>query len=250
MSDDSLRDTVAAVTGASSGIGEATALALARRGASVALGARRADRLVDLSQRIEAEGGRALAVTCDVSNEEEAAEFIGRTNDELGRVDFLVNNAGVMLLGPVEGANTDDWRRMIDANIYGVLYCTHAAIPIMRSQGGGHIINVSSVAGRTAGPGRAVYNLTKFGVTGFSEALRQEVLDAGIRVTSIEPGFVRTELQGHNTAPGAREQLEQLQNNIGEVLESEDIADAIVYALCQPRRVALNELLVRPLGQR
>lgn len=239
----------AAITGASSGIGEATALALASAGASVALAARRADRIEALAQRIEDDGGRALALPTDVSVEDEARAFIAHAYEHLGRLDILVNNAGVMLLGPVEGADTGQWREMIDANLYGVLYCTHAALPVMREQGGGDIVNVSSVAGRFANAGSAVYNLTKFGVGAFSEALRQEALHANVRVTVVEPGFVATELQGHNTDAAVRDRLEQFRGQIGDVLEPEDIADAIRYAVSRPPRVGVNELLIRPVGQ-
>jgi len=238
---------VVAITGASSGIGEATALAAARAGAAVALAARRAERLHDLVRRIEDDGGRALAIETDVSDEEQARAFVTRTHAELGGLDALVNNAGVMLLGPVQGADTEEWRRMIDANVYGVLYCTHAALPIMSEAGGGHIVNVSSVAGRVASAGSGVYNLTKFGVTAFSEALRQEALRAGIRITVLEPGFVTTELQGHNS--------EEVQGMIRDrfdgvtPLQAEDMADAIVFALQQPEHVAINEMLVRPSRQ-
>src|SRR5438445_5439384 len=175
MSSD-LSNQVVAVTGASSGIGEATALACARAGATVALAARRRDRIEALAGRIASEGGRALAVPTDVAQEAQARAFIGRTHAELGRLDVLVNNAGVMLLGPIAGASTEEWRRMIDANVFGVLYCTHAALPLMAEQGSGHIINVSSVAGRVARAGSGVYNLTKFGGGAFSESLRQEAV--------------------------------------------------------------------------
>jgi NADP-dependent 3-hydroxy acid dehydrogenase YdfG len=245
-----LEGRVAAVTGASSGIGEATAVALAREGANVALGARRADRLEALVERIGSDGGRALAIECDVADESQARGFVERTNDELGRLDVLVNNAGVMLLGLVEGADTEDWRRMVDVNLLGLLYCTHAALPIMREGGGGYIVNISSVAGRSANAGSAVYNLTKFGVTAFSEALRQEALHSNIRVSVVEPGFVATELQGHNTNPMVQEATEKMREQIGEVLEAEDIADAIVYAVSRPERVSINEILIRPTGQR
>jgi NADP-dependent 3-hydroxy acid dehydrogenase YdfG len=154
-----------------------------------------------------------------------------------------------MLLGPVEGADTSEWRRMIDVNLLGLLYCTHAALPVMHEQGGGHVVNVSSVAGRTARAGSAVYNLTKWGVGAFSEALRQEALYAGIRVTVIEPGFVNTELQSHNENPAVREVIEKYREQIGEILEPEDIADAIVYAVTRPPRVSINEVLVRPTRQ-
>ncbi len=241
---------VAAVTGASSGIGEATAEALARAGASVALGARRADRLEDLVRRIESGGGRALAIPTDVTDEGEARGFIERARKELGRLDILVNNAGVMLLGPVLGADTNEWRRMVEVNLLGLLYCTHAALPIMVEQGGGHIVNISSVAGRQPSAGAAVYNLTKFGVCGFSDALRQEVTQAKVRVTVIEPGFVETELQGHSTHPAVAPATEKMREKIGKVLTAEDIARGIVYAVSQPEHVSVNEVLIRPTGQR
>jgi clavulanate-9-aldehyde reducatase len=243
-----LEGKAAAITGASSGIGEATALALARAGASVALAARRTDRIEALAQRIEDEGGRALALPTDVSAEHEARAFIAHAYEHLRRLDILVNNAGVMLLGPVEGADTEQWRRMIDVNLYGVLYCTHAALPVMREQGGGDIVNVSSVAGRFARAGAAVYNLTKFGVGAFSEALRQEAIDAKVRVVVVEPGYVETELQEQNLPP-VREGLEQFRAQIGEVLTPEDVADSIVYAVSRPPHVGLNELLIRPAHQ-
>ena len=238
---------VVAVTGASSGIGEATALACARAGASVSLAARRADRIEALAQRIGEEGGRALAVETDVGEESQARAFIERTHAELGRLDVLVNNAGVMLLGPIAGAPTEEWRRMIDANIYGVLYCTHAALPLMADQGSGHIINVSSVAGRHARAGSGVYNLTKFGVGAFSEALRQESVAMGVRVTLIEPGAVATELPGHNR-PEVLEQMAKAFQGVTP-LAAEDIAEAILYAIGQPANVSVNEVLVRPSGQ-
>src|SRR3989442_15432846 len=196
-----LQGRTVAITGASWGIGEATVLACARAGAAVALAARREDRIVALARRIEEEGGRAVALPTDVTDERQARAFVERAYEHLGRLDALVNNAGGMLLGPVEGADTEQWRRMIARNVFGTLYCTHAALPVMREQGRGHIVNVSSVAGRRASLGSAVYNLTKFGVTGFSEALRQEALHSNIRVTVIEPGAVETELFGQNTNP-------------------------------------------------
>ncbi len=239
---------VVAITGASSGIGEATALLCAASGAAVALGARRSDRIDALAQRIEAEGGVAAAIAVDVAAEEQARGFVDAARHRLGRIDALVNNAGVMLLGPVEGADTEDWRRMIDVNVLGLLYCTHAALPLMREQGGGHIVNVSSVAGRRASLGAGVYNLTKFGVNGFSEALRQEALHANIRVTIVEPGFVETELLSHNQQYVV-DAAEKIKAKTGEILRSEDIADAIVHALAAPPHVSINEVLVRPTGQ-
>ena len=185
---------VVAITGASSGIGEATALMCAKAGASVALGARRTDRIDALAAQIEEGGGAAVAVSVDVTSEEQATGFVRSAHERLGRLDVLINNAGVMLLGPVEGADTENWRRMIEVNCLGLLYCTHAALPLMREQGSGHIVNVASVAGRRASLGSGVYNMTKWGVVGFSEALRQEALHANIRVTVVEPGFVETEL--------------------------------------------------------
>jgi NADP-dependent 3-hydroxy acid dehydrogenase YdfG len=244
-----LQGKVAAITGASSGIGEATALALADAGAAVALAARRAERIDALARRIEEEGGRALALPTDVAVEDQARAFVAHAYEHLGRLDILVNNAGVMLLGPVEGADTGEWRQMIDANVYGVLYCTHAALPVMREQGGGHIVNVSSVAGRHANAGSAVYNLTKFGVVAFSEALRQEALHADVRVTTIEPGFVDTELQGHNVNPAVQQGIEAMREQIGELLQAQDIADAILYAVARPPHVAINEVLIRPTRQ-
>ena len=245
-----LEDRVAAITGASSGIGEATALALADAGAAVALGARRLDRVEALAERIGAAGGRAIAFEVDVSDEQAANAFVAAANERLGGLDVLVNNAGVMLLGPVAGADTDEWRRMLDVNLLGLLYCTHAALPLMTASGGGHIVNVSSVAGRRAGAGAAVYNMTKFGVTAFSEALRQEALHADIRVTCVEPGFVETELQGHNKNPLVLQGFEKMRDQVGDALQPGDIADAIRYAVTQPQHVSINEVLVRPTRQR
>jgi clavulanate-9-aldehyde reducatase len=238
---------VVAVTGASSGIGEATALACARAGAAVALAARRVERIEALAKRIEGEGGRAIAVPTDVGDEAQANAFVERAHGELGRLDVLVNNAGVMLLGPIENAPTEEWRQMIHANVFGVLYCTHAALPLMHAQGSGHIVNVSSVAGRVARAGSGVYNLTKFGVGAFSESLRQEAVPIGVRVTLIEPGAVATELAEHNR-PEIREQIAKRFGEIT-ILEAEDIAGAILYAIGQPAHVSVNEVLIRPSGQ-
>lgn len=238
-----------AITGASSGIGEATALALAGAGAAVALGARRKERVDELAKRIEADGGRAVAIEVDVSDESQARGFVEGAHSEFGGLHGLVNNAGVMLLGPVQGTDTEEWRRMVDVNVMGLLYCTHAALPLMAEGGGGHIVNVSSTAGRNAAAGAAVYNFTKFGVTGFSEALRQEALHSKIRVTCVEPGFVETELQEQNTNPVVLQGVEKMREQIGEVLKAGDIADAILYALSRPEHVGINEVLVRPTGQ-
>jgi len=237
---------VAVVTGASSGIGEATVRALSAAGASVALGARRADRLQAIAESLE---GPSLVREVDVSDEEQARALIQAAHDELGGLHVLVNNAGVMLLGGVAGADTGEWRRMIDVNLLGLLYCTHAALPLMEAGGGGDIVNVSSVAGRRADAGAAVYNMTKFGVHAFSEALRQKALRGGIRVTTVAPGFVETELQGHNTNPLVRRATERARETIGEVLKAEDIADEIVHTVTRPPHVCVNEVVVRPTKQ-
>jgi NADP-dependent 3-hydroxy acid dehydrogenase YdfG len=241
-----LEGRVAAVTGASSGIGEATVRALAAAGASVALGARRTDRLEAIAGELDV---RTLVRELDVSVEEQSRAFVQATHDELGGLHVLVNNAGVMLLGPVTDADTEEWRQMISVNLLGVLYCTHAALPLMGKGGGGDIVNVSSVAGRRAEAGAAVYNMTKFGVHAFSEALRQEALHQDIRVTTVAPGFVETELQGHNTSPLVRQTLERARERIGDVLHAEDIAEAIVHAVTRPAHVCVNEVVVRPTRQ-
>ena len=243
-----LQGKVALVTGASSGIGEATALALAAEGAYVALVARRAERLEALVKQIEDSGGQALSIIADVADEKQAQEMVQATNAKWGHLDILVNNAGLMLLGPIEGADTEDWRRMVNVNVLGLMYATHAVLPIMKGQSGGHIVNISSVAGRTARAGFAVYNATKWGVGAFSEALRQEVYMNHIRVTIIEPGVVETELVEHITNPKAKEETQQFYQSI-HGLQSEDIAAAIVYAVTQPPHVNVNEILIRPTDQ-
>jgi NADP-dependent 3-hydroxy acid dehydrogenase YdfG len=239
---------VALVTGASSGIGEATALALASVGAQVAIAARRTDRLETLAKRIKENGGQALSIAADVSDEAQTRSMVDKVKSELGRVDILVNNAGVMLLGPIDGADTSDWRRMVNINVLGLMYATHAVLPLMKAQGSGHIVNISSVAGRTVSANVGVYNATKWGVCAFSEALRQEVYKDKIRVTVIEPGAVATELTDHITHPATKERIESWVQSMTP-LESEDIAAAIVYAVTQPERVNVNEILIRPTEQ-
>jgi clavulanate-9-aldehyde reducatase len=234
------------ITGASSGIGEATAEAIVAEGGAVALGARRKDRLDELAGRLD---GTAVAIEADVGEEEDAKRLVETAHSELGGLDGLVNNAGVMLLGPLQGANPDEWRTMINVNLLGLLYCTHYALPLIRDGGGGDVVNVASVAGRVASLGTGVYNMTKWGVVGYSESLRQEGLHIGVRVTCVEPGYVETELQGHNEHPLVVERMEQMRDRIGKVLEATDIANAIVYALAQPKHVSINEILVRPTGQ-
>jgi len=243
-------DRVAVVTGASSGIGEATAKSLAKEGYAVALAARREDRINQLAEEISSDGGKALAVPTDIADADSAEALIRTAKSELGSVDVLLNNAGVMLLGPMMDADLEHWQRMVNVNLLGLMYCTHAALPIMKEQGGGHIVNVSSVAGRVARMGSGVYNATKFGVGAFSESLRQEGVDYGIRVTIIEPGYVETELQGHNENPMVVETMKKNKEEIGKVLEADDISRAILYAVTQPDHVSINEVLVRPTKQR
>ena len=246
MADGPLTGRVAAITGASSGIGEATAAALSRAGATVALAARRRDRLEALADRLE---GPASVHEVDLSDDAAARSFVEAAHAEHGALHILINNAGVMLLGPVSGADVSEWRRMVDVNLWALLVCTHTALPLIERSGGGDIVNLSSVAGRRADAGAAVYNMTKFGVHGFSEALRQEALHAGIRVTIVAPGFVETELQGHNQNPVVVEQIDKMQKQIGDLLQAEDIADAIAYAVTRPQHVSINEVLVRPTKQ-
>ena len=239
---------VVVVTGASSGIGEATAEALAAEGAAVVVAARREERLAALTKRIEEAGGRVLAATCDVTDEAQAHGLIRKAEDEFGRVDILVNNAGVMLLSTVGKGLSEEWRRMFDVNVLGLLYATDAAIDTMKKQGGGHLVNVSSVAGRkVTRDSSGVYAGSKFAVGAISEGLRQELLEDNIRVTIVEPGAVATELTDHITDEDARESLGGLLNL--EILQAEDIANAIVYAVTQPERVSVNEILIRPTQQ-
>lgn len=239
---------VALVTGASSGIGEATALALAGRGMRVALVARRADRLAALAERISNAGGTTQAFAADVTDETQARDAVRQTQERWGRLDILINNAGLMLLGPIAEADTEDWRRMISTNVLGLLYTTRAALPFMKAQGRGHIVNISSVAGRIARADSGVYNVTKWGVVAFSEALRQECLQDHIRVTVIEPGVTNTDLATHITHPAARETALKRIRSITP-LQSEDVANAIAYAVTQPLHVSVNEILLRPTEQ-
>jgi NADP-dependent 3-hydroxy acid dehydrogenase YdfG len=248
-----LEGTVSLVTGASSGIGEATAMKLAQLGASVALVARRRERLHELADRIGAEGDRTLVIEADVGSREQAEEAVQRTVSELGRLDTLVNNAGTMLLGPIQDAPLDEWEQMLAVNVAGLLYCAHAALPALLAaadDGPRHVadmINISSVGGRVARLGSGAYNLTKFGIGAFSESLRQEVTERHVRVSLVEPGVVATELQSHNR-PEIREQISETFAGVDR-LQPDDIADAIGYIVTRPRRVAVNELLIRPTEQ-
>ncbi len=243
-----LEGKVAIITGASSGIGEATAIALASVGAKVVLAARRAERLNALAERIEASGGKALPIVTDVSSETQVNDLVRDTIAQLGRVDIVVNNAGIALLGTIDGANTSDWRRSFDLNVLGLLYVIRAVLPHLKNQKSGHIVNISSVAGRTARAGVGVYNATKWGVNALSEALRQEVYKDNIRVTIIEPGLVDTEGNNHITDKVAKQRIEERRQSITP-LQSEDIAAAILYAVTQPAHVNVNEILIRPTGQ-
>lgn len=245
---DKLHGKVAIVTGASSGIGEQSAIALAAAGAKVAITARRSERLQAVAQQIQQKGGEVLSITADVADEAQVREMVAKTQSAWGRVDVLVNNAGVMLLGPIDGANTEDWRRMMNVNVLGLMYATHAVLPLMKAQGEGHIVNISSVAGRVANAGTGVYNATKWAVNAFSESLRKEVYKDKIRVTIIEPGLVATELPQHITDAGAKERTKAFYESVRS-LDSEDIATAIVYAVTQPPHVNVNEILIRPTEQ-
>ena len=243
-----LDGTVALVTGASSGIGEATARTLARAGAKVAVAARRRDRLDALAGEID-----ALVIEADIADREQAVGAVERTVAELGRLDTVVNNAGVMLLGPAAEAPLDEWDRMVAINVQGVLYVSHAAIaPLLEAaedgpRGVADLVNISSVAGRVPRRGSGVYNLTKFGVGAFSESLRQEFAERHLRVSLVEPGAVATELTDH-IRDGVREATRERFRNI-ERMGAEDIADAIEYIVTRPRRVAVNEVLIRPTEQ-
>jgi NADP-dependent 3-hydroxy acid dehydrogenase YdfG len=248
-----LENTVALVTGASSGIGQAAARTLAMRGAAVALAARRGDRLRELAGEIADAGGTALPIEADIADREQAESAVAHTAEELGRLDVLVNNAGVMLLGPVAEAPLEEWERMVHVNLLGLLYTARAALPhlVEAAEKGprrvADLVNISSVAGRQARKGSAVYNATKHGVGAFSEALRQEVTRRHVRVSLVEPGAVATELQGHNR-PEVKEEIERRFEDM-DILQAEDIADAIAYVVTRPRHVAVNEILVRPTEQ-
>jgi NADP-dependent 3-hydroxy acid dehydrogenase YdfG len=248
-----LDGTVALVTGASSGIGEAIARILAAQGAAVAIMARRKERLDALSEALTSAGGRILTMEVDVTQQEQAAAAVERTVSELGRLDTVVNNAGVMLLGPAVGAPLEDWNQMVALNLQGLLYISHAALPHLLSAAEdsprrvADLVNISSVAGRVSRNGSNVYAATKFGVVAFSESLRQELAQRHVRVSVVEPGVVATELTTH-MRPEARDQSMQRFAGV-ERLQAEDIADTVHYIISRPRHVAINEILVRPTEQ-
>jgi len=236
---------VALVTGASSGIGAATALALAAQGAAVAVTARRADRLAALAQRIEAAGGRALALPADVSDERGASAAVAETVAKLGRLDILVNSAGVNQAGGVTNADTEQWRQVIAINLLATLYTSKAAIPYLRAHGEGDIVNISSTAGRRASVDFLPYSVSKFGLTALSDGMRQELGRYGVRVCIIEPGATTTEIAESITDPAARERIRQHVSKEG-AMKPEDIANTIVFVLCLPRRANLSQLMIRP----
>jgi NADP-dependent 3-hydroxy acid dehydrogenase YdfG len=250
---DLLKGTVALVTGASSGIGEAAAAALAREGAAVAVMARRRDRLDALAERIHSSGGTAEVIEGDVTDQTSAEGAVARTVQALGRLDVVVNNAGVMLLGPAVDAPLEEWEHMVQLNLIGLLYVSHAAMPHLLAAAErdprrvADMVNISSVAGRVARSGSAVYNATKWGVNAFSEAVRQELAGRHLRVGLIEPGAVATELSSHNR-PAIRETIQERFAGV-ERLQADDIARAVLYMVTQPRHVAVNEILIRPTEQ-
>jgi NADP-dependent 3-hydroxy acid dehydrogenase YdfG len=248
-----LDGTVALITGASSGIGESSALALAAEGAGVALVARRTDRLEALRSKIADSGGRAISITADVTDEAQAQEAVAEAITEFGRLDTVVNNAGLMLLGPIVDADITEWQRMVNLNLLGLMYVAHAAVPHLLSaaqdspRGVADLVNISSVAGRQVRLGSGAYNATKHAVGAFSEALRLEVTRKHLRVSLVEPGATVTELAGHNRP----EILEGMAQRFGQMdrLQADDISDAITFIVTRPRHVAINEILVRPTEQ-
>ncbi|HEY2167184.1 MAG TPA: SDR family NAD(P)-dependent oxidoreductase [Jatrophihabitantaceae bacterium] len=248
-----LDGTVALITGASSGIGQASAAAMAADGATVSLVARRKDRLDELASRISADASKALVIEADASAETQVQDAVEQTVSQFGRLDIVVANAGVMLLGPIEDAPTDEWRRMVDINLLGLIYLAHAALPhLVRAAAQpprdvADIVLVSSVAGRVARLGSGVYNATKHGVGAFGESLRQEVTQRHVRVGIIEPGAVSTELAGHNR-PEVQTSIRARFGDV-ELMEAADIADAIAFMVSRPRHVAVNEILIRPTEQ-
>jgi len=233
---------VAVITGASSGIGEATARALAASGYRLALIARRADRIKALADEL---GNGSVAIEADVTDRDSIIKAADRVKAELGGTDVLVNNAGIMLLAPFNDEGHDDHRRMIEANLLGAITVTEVFLDQL-VDGGGDLVNLSSVAGRTARPGNAVYAATKWGLNGWSESLRKE-LQPGVRVIVIEPGAVATELTDHITNPQVKAGAEQMYKQLA--ITAQDIAEVIAFAVTRPRRMTLNEILVRPTAQ-
>jgi NADP-dependent 3-hydroxy acid dehydrogenase YdfG len=244
---DKIRGRVVVITGASSGLGEAAARLLCAEGASVVLGARRADRLKSLADESNRIGGKALVVTTDVTRREQVKKLVDAAVQKFGRVDVMINNAGIMPRAPLERLTIDDWDRMIDVNIKGVLYGIAAALPHMKQQKSGHMIFVSSVAGHKIGPDFAVYAATKHAVRALAEGFRQEVKPYNIRTTIISPGAVATELPNSVTEPDVAEKIRQYYSEIA--IPAESFAHAVMFAMSQPEEVDVNEILFRPTRQ-
>jgi len=242
---ESLKGQVALVTGASSGIGEAAALTLAAAGVSVAVSGRRKERLDDLIARIEAAGGVGLALPGDVSIEDDATKSVADTIARFGRLDILINSAGVNEAGGIESLPVEQWRRVIDINLMGTIYVCRAAFPQMKAQGSGDIINISSTAGRRAGWRFASYSTSKFGLTGFTESLRQEAGQVGVRVAIVEPGATATEIASSISDPTWRAAIQQHTHKEG-AMEASDIVDGIMLAIQLPRRANATRILIQP----
>lgn len=240
---------VAIVTGASSGIGEATARSLARAGFAVTLAARRMERLAALKEELEQEGLEVHVVETDVTRQEDCERMVQETLERFGRLDVLVNNAGVMLLSTVAKGKVSQWEQMIDVNVKGLLYCTNAALPTMISQNSGHVVNISSVAGRRVFPSGAVYCATKFAVNAFTDGLRMELSSKhNLRFTSVEPGIVETELTHHITDEDVIAGFSRWRDNLV-ALQPSDIADSVLYAVTAHPRANVTEILVLPTAQ-
>ncbi|WP_029909118.1 SDR family NAD(P)-dependent oxidoreductase [Caulobacter sp. UNC358MFTsu5.1] len=238
----------ALVTGASSGFGEAVALGLAKAGAKVALAARREDRLRDLAARIQAAGGEAHVIVADFTQEDQAQRAVREAEAAFGRLDILINNAGVMYLEPVATADLARWRSMLELNLLGLIAATQAALPGMTARKDGHIVNIASTAAHVANPMAAAYSATKFGVAGFSEALRKEVHKDNIRVSVISPGMAATELRDHIAVPAVQSAVNKSAAAMRQ-LTAEDVADAILYTVSRPPHVMINEILMRSTDQ-
>lgn len=242
-----IKGKVVVITGASSGLGEATARHLSAEGASVVLGARRVDRIQALADELTGRGGKALALATDVTHRHQVQRLVDAAVQTHGRIDVMINNAGLMPQSLLESLKVDEWDQMIDVNIKGVLYGIAAALPYMKEQKAGHIINVSSVAGHRVGPGSAVYAATKFAVRALSEGLRQEVKPYNIRTTVISPGAVATELPSTVTDPAVAERINKFYEEVA--IPADSFARAVAYAMSQPEEVDINEILFRPTRQ-
>jgi NADP-dependent 3-hydroxy acid dehydrogenase YdfG len=242
-----IKDKVVVVTGASSGLGEATARHLAQQGARLVLGARRQDRIQALAEELTGGGSKAVAVTMDVTDRQQVQMLVDTAVESFGRVDVMINNAGLMPQALLERLQVDEWERMIDVNLKGVLYGIAAALPIMKQQKSGHFINVSSVAGHKVGPGFAVYAATKFAVRALSEGLRQEVKPYNIRTTVISPGAVATELPNSVSDPEAGDRIRKFY--AAAAIPADSFARTVAFAMSQPDEVDINEILFRPTRQ-